>query len=94
MGLRQRPETFDSTLAQRVYDILKYFIVFDNTSIIIPVEGLIQDFRKAVEIKKHIHVEVALNRDTGDTFLSSIHDEIINSDRFYIRPQNYVSQSN
>ena len=68
--------------------------MFDETSIVAPVKGLTQVFREAVEIKKHIHQKVALNRDTGEIFLSSIYDKIINSDRFYIHPQSYIVQSN
>ena len=55
----------------------------DSTSIIAPVKGLMQVFREAVEIKKHIHQNVALNRDTGENF-----------DRFQIHLQIYVPQSN
>ena len=94
MRLRQRPEVFDSALAQHVYESPHHFILFDETSIVAPVKGLTQVFREAVEIKKHIHQKVALNRDTGETFLSPIYDKIINSDRFYIHPQSYIVQSN
>jgi len=52
MKLRQTPETFDSALAQHVYDNPYYFILFDNTFIIAPVKGLMEVFREAVEIKK------------------------------------------
>jgi hypothetical protein len=94
MRLRQRPEVFYSALAQYVYESPHHFILFDETSLVPPVKGLTRLFREAVEIKKHIHQKVALNRDTGETFLSPIYDEIINSDRFYIHPQNYIVQSN
>jgi hypothetical protein len=94
MRLRQRPEVFDSALGQHMYGSPHHFILFDETSIVAPVKGLTQVFREAVEMKKHIHQKVALNRDTGETFLSPIYDEIINSDHFYIHPQNYIVQSN
>jgi hypothetical protein len=65
----QRPEVFDSALAQHVYENPHHFILFDEASIVAPVKGLTQVFREAVEIKKHIHQKVALNRDTGEIFL-------------------------
>ena len=52
MGLRQRPETFDFTFAQHVYDNPHHFILFNNTSIIVSVKGLLWVFKEAVEIKK------------------------------------------
>ena len=95
MELCQRPETFDSALAQHVYDNPHHFVLFDNTSIIAPVKGLIQVFREAVEIKKYIHRKVALNRDTGETYLSPIYNELINSDRFYLNiKKNHILQPN
>ena len=94
MELRQRPDPFDSALAQHLYENPHHFILFDNTSIIAPVKGLMQVFREAVEVKKHIHLKITLNRDTAETHLIPIYDEISNSDCFYIRPQNYVLQSN
>ena len=77
MRLRQRPEIFDSTLAQNAYDNPHHFILFDNTSITIPIKSLMQVFREAVEIKNHINLKVALNRDTGETFLSTIYNLLI-----------------
>ena len=51
-----------------------------------------QVFREAAVIeKKHINRKVVFHGDTGET---PIYDEIINSDRFDIHPQNYVMQSN
>ena len=50
-----------------------------------------QVFSEAVEIKKHTHQKVALNRDTEDTSLSPIYDKIINSDRFHKIPQIFVT---
>ena len=96
MRLRQRPEIFYSAFAQHLYENPYYFILFDSTSIIAPVKGLMQDFRKAVELKKkkHIHQKVALIRDTGETSLSPVYDNMINSDRFHIYPQIFVTQSN
>ena len=94
IGLCQRPDIYDSALPQPVYDNPNHFIVFDNKSIIAPVKGLMQVFRKAVEIKKHIHLKITFNRDTGETTLSLIYNEFNNSDHFYIRPQNYNSQCN
>jgi len=52
MRLRQRPEIFYSAFAQHLYENPYYFILFDSTSIIAPVKGLMQVFREAVEIKK------------------------------------------
>jgi hypothetical protein len=51
--------------------------------------SLIKVFREAVEIKKNFHQKVALNRDTGETYLSPIYNELINSDRFYLNKKNY-----
>ena len=68
-----------------MYDNPNYFILLDITSIIIHVEDHIQGFKEGVKIKKHIHIEVTLSRNNGNNFLSPIHDEITNSDPFYIR---------
>ena len=87
MRLHQRPEIFDSTLAQPLYDNKHHFILFDSTSIITSVKGLVQVFREAVEIK-------STYRDIGETSTSPIYDKIIDSDRFHIHPQIYVAQSN
>ena len=38
--------------------------------------------------------EVALNRDTGETFLSPIYNKLINSNRFYFHLQDYILQPN
>ena len=95
MGLRQRSEIFYSVLAQHLYDNPHYSILFNNTSIIALVNVLMLVFREAIEIKKkHIHGKVSLNRDTRATFFSPNYDEIINSNRFYLHPQNYFVQSN
>jgi len=53
-----------------------------------------QVFREAVETKKHLYQKVALNRDTGETFLSSIYDESIILIVFTYIHKNYVVQSN
>ena len=91
MKLHQRPDIFDSAVAQHLYDNQHHFILFD----IAPVKGLMQVFREAVEIKKkHIHEKVALDRDTGETSISPIYDKIISSDRFQIYPEIFVAQSN
>jgi len=92
MRLRQRPVIFYSAMAQNFYDNRHYLSLFDSTSIIAPVKGLMQVFSEAVEIKKHTHQKVALNRDTEDTSLSPIYGKIINSDPFQMHPQIYVTQ--
>ena len=53
-----------------------------------------QVLRDSFEIKKHIHLKVALDRDTGETFLSLIYNELINSDCFYIHSQDSFLQPN
>jgi hypothetical protein len=91
MGLCQTPETFDSNLAQHIYDSPHQSLLLDNTFIIAADKGLVQVFRGTVEIKKHIPQKVTLNRDTEETFLSPIYNKLINSSYFYIHPQNFTT---
>ena len=92
MEPHQTPETFDSALAQDVYDNTHHFILFDNKSTIAPLKGLMQVFREEVEIKKNIPRKVDLNIDTGETYLSPIYTEVINSDHYYLNQLSHIWQ--
>ena len=74
---KKKMETGDFALAKQVYDISQHFILFDPL-IIAPVKGIMQVFREAVEIKKHVHRKAPLNTDTGKTYLSPIYSGLIN----------------
>jgi hypothetical protein len=52
-----------------------HFILFDETFMIAPVNGLMRIFREAPETKKRIHKNV-----THETYLISIYIELINPD--------------
>ena len=51
-SLHQRPDNFDSALAQHVHDNPHHFVLVENTSIIASVKGLLQVFREEIKISE------------------------------------------
>ena len=95
---RQVPEignkndNFDSALAQHIYENPAHLVIFEEATLISTVNGLPQSFKEAIEIKKHINRNLAINRDMGDISLSPIYNNLILKESMNISAQSNLRQ--
>ena len=71
------PETFESAVAEHLYNFPHHSILFDQTKIVDTSVGLLQSFREIIEIKKIIYGGISINRDEGDFRINSIYNSLI-----------------
>ena len=71
------PETFESAVAEHLYNFPHHSILFDQTKIVDTSVGLLQSFREIIEIKKIIYGGTSINRDEGEFGINSIYNSLI-----------------
>ena len=78
-SLRQnkKPETFESAIAEHVYNFPHHSMLFDQTKIVDKSVGLLQSFREIIEIKRLSIGGISINRDEGDFKINSIYNSLI-----------------
>ena len=62
----KRHETFESAIAEHVYNFHHHNILSDQTKIVDVSVRLLQNFREIIEIKNTIYGGISINRDEGD----------------------------
>ena len=70
LRFENKNDNFDSALAQHIYENPDHLVLFEEATLISSVNGKPQSFKEAIKIKKHININLAINREMGDISLS------------------------